>query len=198
MARPATRPIDWLARPLVIVIGILLIAPFVWRAVRALRSGETREAPAPAKRSLVPATGMSIGLLVLFAYAWWTAIGFLAGASLMPLTVAVGGTLLCVVQVVQELRGRSRFVVEDDEAVESGRVRQALGYLAGIALYTVMMGLFGMRSASLLCVLGFLLVVVRMRWLSALGYTAVVVAGLEALSALLGVHLPRGLIPLFW
>lgn len=193
------RPVDWLTRPIVIVLEILLVAPFLWHAVRARRAPEPRETrPVAGWRGAQMA--MSLSVLVIFAYAWWTASGFLPGASLMPLTVAIGGTLLCLVQVVQELRGRGGDVGDEDEAAGSdhapaGVQRRALGYLAGIAGYVVMVSVLGMRSASALWVFGVLLLVARMRWTSALIYTVAVVVGLELLAAVLGVHLPGGLIP---
>ncbi|MBI3998285.1 MAG: tripartite tricarboxylate transporter permease [Armatimonadetes bacterium] len=188
-------PADWLIRPGVIVIGLLLIAPFVAGAIKAIRYPTAPEV-SPAERPPRRVAPFSLFLLGVFAYAWWTARTFLPGAELMPLSVAIGGTLLCAVQIVQEMRGRGGPIAAEggtEEEAPSGEVvRRAAGYLAGLAGYIVSVWLVGIRLASGLWVLGFLLLVARQRWPAALLYAAAAVAGLELLSGILGVRLPRG------
>jgi len=87
-------PRTWLLRPAVLVIGALLVSPFVWTAIQALRRRGVREARAAAVRWRPGlATVVSVGLLAIFAYATVTALGFLRGSSLMPLAVAILGTI---------------------------------------------------------------------------------------------------------
>jgi TctA family transporter len=192
------RPIDWMARPGVIIIGLLLVAPFAWSAVRWWRrpAGTTKDASPPAKGLHAPAA-FSLALLGLFAWAWWTARGFLPGAALMPLSVAAAGVVVAVVQVIQEMRGRSGAVADEDDmdAAPSGpAARMAAAYLVGICGYALLIWLIGMRVGTGLWVLAFLLLVPRMRWPAALLYAAVGVAALEVVGQVLGVHMLRGLL----
>ncbi|HEV8338431.1 MAG TPA: tripartite tricarboxylate transporter permease [bacterium] len=196
-------PLTWLSRPAVIVIGLLLLSPFLWGAVRTLRQrrgGGERAAPVRWAPGL--GTVVSVGLLALFAYAWLEARGFLRGASLMPLAVAIPGTILCAVQVLQEVRGRSVPVSDEDEVEEDTisaeplgvRRRGALLQLAGVGVCIALIWLVGFRLAAAVWVLAFMLTVARTRWLRALGYTAVVVVGIELLAAVLSVRLPGGML----
>jgi TctA family transporter len=195
-------PLSWLGRPAVIVIGLLLISPFVWGAVQALRRRAVRAARPPGRRwSMRWGTTVTIGLLGLFAYAWWAGRGFLAGSSLMPLAAAMLGTVLCAVQLVLEVRGRSVPVGDDEDVGDPadpssrGAVPRALRYLAGIAGYTALIWVVGFRFASALWVLGFMLLVGRMRWTTAVLYVAAIIIGLEMLAGVLGVRLPGGQLP---
>ena len=193
-------PDTWLLRPAVLVISALLVFPFVWTAIQALRRRGVREARAAAVRWR-PGLGtmVSVGLLAIFAYATVTALGFLRGSSLMPLAVAILGTILCGAQVIQEIRGRSVPVGEEDEVPEGATgqiVPRALRYLAGIAVYTVLIWFLGIRLASGLWVTAFMLVVARMRWPLAVLYTVVTLLGMELLARVLGIHLPPGRIAL--
>lgn len=198
-------PRSWLLRPAVIVIGLLLVAPFAWSAVQTLRRRGAAAKSALQAVRWKPSMGtvVSVGLLGIFGYAWLSARGFLVGSSLMPLSAAVLGTVLCAVQVVQEARGRS-VPVEDEDAVGSADdpsarrgVQRALGYLAGIAACTALIWLVGFRVAAALWVLVFMLRVARMRWTRAIPYTAAVVIALDLLAGVLSVRLPQGLIGLF-
>jgi Flp pilus assembly protein TadB len=120
----------------------------------------------------------------------------------MPLAVAIPGTILCAVQVLQEVRGRSVPVSDEDEVEEDTisaeplgvRRRGALLQLAGVGVCIALIWLVGFRLAAAVWVLAFMLTVARTRWLRALGYTAVVVVGIELLAAVLSVRLPGGML----
>lgn len=192
------QPIDWMARPGVIIIGLLLVAPFVWGAMRWWRrpAGTAQEAPPAAQRVRAPAV-FSIALLGVFAWAWWTARGFLPGAALMPVSVAAAGAALALIQLIQEARGRSGVVTDEDEiesAPSGPAARRAVAYLAGICGYGLLIWLLGMRAATGVWMLGFLLLVPRMRWPMALLYTAVGLAALELIGQVLRVYLPTGVL----
>ncbi len=197
----------WLARPAVIVIGLLLLSPFVWGAARALRQRrEGRERAAPTRWAPGLGTIVSVGLLALFAYAWLEARGFLLGASLMPLAVAILGTILCAVQIIQEVRGRSIPVGDEDEVEEEDaaaadspdvRRRRAFLQLASIAACIALIWIIGFQVAAAVWVFAFMLTMGRMRWPRAILYAAFTVVALELLARVLSVRLPEGLIPLF-
>ncbi|MDQ7859064.1 MAG: tripartite tricarboxylate transporter permease [Armatimonadota bacterium] len=192
------RPADWLLRPGVVVLAVLLVAPFVWGAVRAVReraAGRPSAATAPA--GFRPVTLVSLFVLAIFAAAALVAREFLPGAALMPLSVAVAGTVLAAVQLAQELRGRGGLAADDEADAALARpeaLRRAGWLLAGLCGYAGSIWLVGMRAASGLWVLGFLLGVARLRPATALLYTAAALAGAEVLSRVLGVRLPPGVL----
>jgi putative tricarboxylic transport membrane protein len=195
------QPADWLLRPGVIVLGLLLVAPFAWGARQALRQrATTGVAPPAAPPGFRPVTLFSAAALAVFAAAAMSAREFLPGAALMPLSVAVLGTALAAVQLVQELRGRSGLSGGDEEGEGGGALgggqalRRAAWYLAGLCGYSASIWLVGMRAASVLWLLGFLVSVARMRPLAALLYAAAAMAGIEVLSQVLGVRLPQGVL----
>ncbi|MGH2453351.1 MAG: tripartite tricarboxylate transporter permease [bacterium] len=200
--------LTWLNRPAVIVIGILLISPFIWGAWRALRTREKEERATPVRWAPGMATVVSVGLFALFAYAAVEARGFLPAAGRMPLFVAIPGAVLCVVQLVQEIRGRSVPVGDEDEVEEepdrsgppSGvapQIRRAFVHLAAIAACMMLIWVVGFRVAAALWVLGFSVGVAQMPWPRAVLYTASTVFALELLARVLSVRLPVGLIRLF-
>jgi len=188
-------PRTWLLRPAVVVIGLLVISPFVWSGLRALRTGAWRREQAAAPWTPGIGTAVSVGLLGVFVYAWTTSRGFLPGAALMPLSVASVGAVLALVQVVQEVRGRSVPVDEEDVAALTGpAISRAVRYLIGVAIYTALIWVVGIRLATAGWVLLFIRRTGRMPWPLAALYTAGVLVGLEVLARLLGVRLPAGVL----
>ncbi len=199
----------WLLRPGVIVIGLVLISPFVWNVLRARRkrtelASEPAAVPLPAFPAWRPGLGtiVSVGFVLMFAYAWWVSLSFQTSARLLPLAVAIPGVLFGVVQIVEEVRGRSVPVGEDDEdsgPSDIGRSRQtrriALLYLGGIAVYYILVYLLGFRIASILYMMGLLLIGARMRPLPATLYTAATMVFLEWFGGLLGLRWPAGILP---
>jgi len=202
---------EWLLRPGVIAIGLVLISPFVWTALQARRrKPEPEAAPAPSASSAPSArqawgpglgTVVSVGLVIVFAYALWEATGFLTSARLLPLAAAIPGLALGVVQIVQEVRGRSVPVGEDEDQETPAdpdrlaRVRKiALVYLLGIALYYVLVYLVGFRIASAAYMLALLLIAARMRPLPAVLYTVATMLFIEWFGGLLGLRWPAGVL----
>lgn len=214
---------EWLLRPGVIVIGLVLISPFVWNALQARRKrAEAAAASAPSATpgsSAVPVppatlappavfvwqpglgTVVSVGLVIVFAYALWEATGFLTSARLLPLAAAIPGLALGVVQIIQEVRGRSVPIGDDEgdagqaEPDQRARTRRtALRYLLGIALYYGLVYLIGFRFASAAYMLALLLRAARMRPLPAALYTAGTMLFIEWFGGLLGLRWPVGII----
>ncbi len=199
---------EWLLRPGVIIIGLVLISPFVWNMLRARRKrmdGSPPAAPAAGLSSPPWRPGLgtivSIGFVLMFAYAWWASLGFQISARLLPLAVAIPGVILGGVQILQEIRGRSVPVGEDDEdggAADVGRSwptrRIALLYLCAIAAYYALVYLVGFRIASVLYMMGLLLIGARMRPLPAILYTAATMLFIEWFGRLLGLRWPAGIL----
>jgi len=190
------RPEEWLLRPGVVVIGLLVLAPFAWSAVRWLRTRGRAQAEVRGQRP-GPGAVATAAVLGVFAYAWWQATGFLPDAALMPVSVAALGTVLSALQLVRELRGQASPLRDEDEgeAAEEAvgpRVLRAVGYLASLAVYVLATWFLGIRWASVLWSLWFLRGVARLSWPTAAVYAAVLVAALELVASVLGLYLPAG------
>ena len=189
------RPEDWLLRPGVVVLALLVVAPFAWRAFRWWRG---RERPAEQERGARGATTVATAVVLsVFVYAAWTARGFLPDAALMPVSVAAVGAVLTAVQLARELRGRASAVADEDEPdappqVVGARVRRATLYLASLGVYVAATWYTGLVWASALWSLWFLRRVARLSWAASLAYTAGLVVGLQVLASVLGLYLPRG------
>ncbi len=191
------RPEEWLLRPGVVVIGLLVLVPFVWSAVRWLRTRTRAQAEVRGGQPPGPGAVATAAVLGVFAYAWWQATGFLPDAALMPVSVAALGTVLSAVQLVRELRGQTTPLQDEDEgeAPEEAvgpRVRRAAGYLVSLAVYVLATWFVGIRWASVLWSLWFLRGVARLSWPAAAVYTTALVAVLELVASVLGLHLPAG------
>ncbi len=190
------RPEEWLLRPGVVVIGLLVLAPFAWSAVRWLRT-RTRAQAEIQGQAPGPGAAATAVVLGVFAFAWWQATGFLPDAALMPVSVAALGTVLSALQLVRELRGQASPLRDDDEGEAPAeavgpRAWRAAGYLASLAVYVLATWFVGIRWASVLWSLWFLRGVARLSWFAAAVYTAALVAGLELVASVLGLHLPAG------
>ncbi len=189
------QPQDWLLRPGVVVLTLLVVAPFAWRAVRWWR---VRGQPRQEERTRVGARAVTtVAILAVFLYAWWTARGFLPDAALMPVSVAAAGVVFTAAQLARELAGRASLAVDEDEPDSSPqelgkRVRQAVPYLASLAAYVAVTWFVGLVWASALWALWFLRRVARLSWTASVVYTLALVLGLLALAGVLGLHLPRG------
>jgi putative tricarboxylic transport membrane protein len=190
------RPEEWLLRPGVVVIGLLVLAPFAWSAVRWLRT-RTRAQAEIQGQAPGPGAAATAVVLGVFAFAWWQATGFLPDAALMPVSVAALGTVLSALQLVRELRGQASPLRDEDEGEAPAeavgpRAWRAAGYLASLAVYVLATWFVGIRWASVLWSLWFLRGVARLSWFAAAVYTAALVAGLELVASVLGLHLPAG------
>lgn len=198
----------WLARPGVIVIGAVLVAPFVWGLLSLLRR---RAAPQAAQEEAVrqrstPDLAFSILMLLVFAGAliqirgfvldFAGALiqiqGFVPGARLMPLVAVVPGLALAVLQVVRSFQGRS--LAGDEGPPSPADLRGGLmGFLA-LGGFFVLLWLMGFHVAATALMLFFTLGQARMRPIPALLFTAITLAFLTVFGTLLGVHWPMGIL----
>ena len=184
---------EWLTRPAVLVIGAVLVAPFVWGIVGWLRR---RSAPPAAEqeagqRSLLD-SGFSILMLLVFAGALIEIREFVPGARLMPLVAAVPGLALAGLQVTRSLQGRS--LAGDEGPPSPADLRSGLvGFLA-LGGFFILLWLVGFHIAAAALMLLFTLGQARMRPISALLFTAVTLAFLTAFGSLLGVRWPDGIL----
>ncbi|MDR7484671.1 MAG: tripartite tricarboxylate transporter permease [Armatimonadota bacterium] len=183
----------WLARPGVVIIGAILVAPFVWGLWSSIRRRRAAEPAAQAPPRRMPLDlALSLAVLAIFAGALGMIRGFVPGARLMPLVAATPGLVLAAVQVVRVLQGRS--TMGDEEPPSQADRRAGLFGFAVLAGFFTLLWLAGFHPAAAAFMLVFLLGPARMRPGPALLFTAATIATITGLGALLGVHWPPGLV----
>jgi hypothetical protein len=196
---------DWLARPGVLIIGAVLVAPFVWGLWSWLRR---RGAPpagsmAPSPELTAPDGGaararrfglditVSLVVLLVFAGALFEIRRFVPGARLVPLLAAIPGAVLAALQVVRSLRGRSLAGGEGPASLADLR-GGLLGFL-GLGGFLTLSWVIGFHVAAVVFMLVFSLGPARMRPVSAVLFTAVTVGFFMGMSTLMGLHVPEGI-----
>ncbi|MGH2372104.1 MAG: tripartite tricarboxylate transporter permease [bacterium] len=184
---------EWLARPAVLVIGAVLVAPFVWGLVGWLRR---RSAPQAAEQEVGQRSTLDLAfsllMLLVFAGSLIAIRGFVPGARLMPLVATVPGLALAVLQVVRSLQGRS--LAGDEGPPSPADLRSGLvGFLA-LGGFFILLWLIGFHIAAATLMLLFTLGQARMRPIPALAFTAVTLGFLTVFGSLLGVHWPEGIL----
>lgn len=175
---------EWLLRPGVIVLGLLLVATIVW-FVLGKRGGENipDEEPTEGTAVLGKVSSVAFTLLVLVvaSAALYEARSFPYLGAIFPIAATIPAIFMAVAQLVLELRA-------DREAPgpESRRkTKLALGYFFSLVLFLLLILLFGFGVATTLFTFGFLYGWVRMRWSHALIYTGCVVGVVQFMGWLL-------------
>jgi TctA family transporter len=181
---------SWVTRPWVIVLLLLLLFSVAWGIRGSLRSGSRatgETAAAPAWRLAV-----SAGSLVVFSAALVASLDFDPAARLLPLLVTIPGVLVSLAQVV--LDGRRLGRRQEAPAAEREPVRSALSAFAWMALFVLLLWLFGLYVAAAIFIPLFLFGMARMRWVGVATYTMAVLVALSGLTWLFGLTWPHGLI----
>ncbi len=189
---------EWLARPGVLIIGAVLIAPFVWGLLSMLRRRhEHRVAPAvPTAAALGSRSTVdllfSAFIVLIFAGALAQIQGFVPGARLVPLVIAVPGVVLAAVQLLRSWLGHS--LPGDEGPASPDELRRGLRTFVVLGGFFALIWAAGFHIAAVGLMLTFSLALARMRVVSALAYTAAVVVVLTGLGTLLGIHWPSGIL----
>jgi TctA family transporter len=189
----------WLLRPGVLAILGLLVASLVYWAISRKREGQkATTAPAAAWR-FTPKAGFTLGMFVLLAAASAEALRFPFYAGLLPLAVAIPGTLLAAWQLVLDLKDPAAKTAGLDlgtteAAASRAGTRRAVVYFGVILAYYALMCLVGFRPATLLFLIGFLRLLAEATWVRTGIYTVSAFGVLQLLEHLLSVEMPEG----FW
>jgi hypothetical protein len=183
---------EWLLRPGVIALGLLLIASIVWIVVgkRGGKDIPAEESGEGAVLGKVPSVLFTLSVLVVSAAALYDARSFPYLGAIFPMAATVPAILMAGAQLVLEFRTSHPAPGTETRT----KIRLALGYFVSLVLYLLLILLFGFGIATGLFTFVFLYGWVRMRWLHALIYTGSMVGVAQLMSRLLGLYWPEGIL----
>lgn len=187
---------SWLARPGVLAIAAIIVLPLLWRLVTARRNKLAEADATPLQEpgeddrrvgTTASRLVLSVLAVLVFAYAAVETSGFRQNARLLPLLSIVPGLALALLVLVREVRAylkhRDAFTI--DALNEYPVAGMLLGYGAAIALV-------GLDIATLVFLLFVLIRFARMRLVTAVIYTAVLIAAINGMFDLMRLSPPAG------
>lgn len=191
---------SWLERPGVLIIGAVLIAPFIWGVWSMFRR---RRAAAghpgtPAPERTAPSgldLALSVVVLLIFAGALLEMRTYQPGAKLLPGLTALGGLGLGALQLVRVMQGRS-LLGTDAPTTGADLRRGALGFVS-IGMFFLLTWLFGFHPAAAGFLLAFALGPAHLSPVKSVVFSAATVGVFAGMAGLLGLHLPTGVLRLF-
>jgi TctA family transporter len=184
---------DWLWRPGVIVMGLLLVGAIIW-IIRGRRSGnlpaEESEEGGAVLLGKTPSVLFTFAVLVVSAAALYEAQSFPYLGAIFPMAATIPAVLMAVSQLVLELRGD----IPAPPPERRKRSKLALGYFFSLVAYLLLILLVGFGVATVLFTFAFLYGWVRAGLVTSLVYTAVVIGLALLMSQLLGMYWPEGIL----
>jgi putative tricarboxylic transport membrane protein len=187
---------EWLLRPGVIALGLLLIASIVWFALgkRGVENIPAEESTEGVALGRVPSVVFTFFVLLVVAAALYEARSFPYLGAIFPVAATVPAIFMAVVQLFLELRAeRPTPTIEAKKKIKS-----ALGYFVLLLLYLLLILLVGFGVATALFTFGFLYGWGKMRWPHAVLYTGCLVGAALLMDSLLGMYWPQGLLFESW
>jgi hypothetical protein len=183
---------DWLWRPGVIVLGMLLLASIIW-IVRQKRDGKDSPAEESDEAVLLgklPSVLFTIVVLLVVVAALYEAQNFPYLGAIFPMAATIPAIFMAAAQIVLEVRA-----TRESPGIETRKkTKLALGYLISLVAYLLLILFFGFGIATALFTFGFLYGWVRAGWFTAAIYTGVLVGLTLVMSWLLGMHWPGGIL----
>ena len=184
---------DWLWRPGVIIMGLLLVASIIW-TVRGRRSGhlpaEESEGGGAVLLGKTPSVLFTLAVLVVSAAALYEAQSFPYLGAIFPMAATIPAVLMAVSQLVLELRGDLPAPPPETRK----RSKLALGYFFSLVTYLLLILLVGFGVATVLFTFAFLYGWVRAGLVTSLAYTGIVIGLALLMSRLLGMYWPEGIL----
>jgi putative tricarboxylic transport membrane protein len=184
---------EWLLRPGVIVMGLLLLASIAW-VFLAKRKGKEIPIADSAEGTVVlgkaPSTLFTVVVLLVSAAALYEARSFPYLGAIFPVAATVPAIFMAAAQLFFELRAPGIKTGFETRA----KTRLALGYFFSFLFYFVLIWLFGFGIATALFTFGFLYGWLKMRFFHALLYTGSLVSVMISMGWLLELHWPEGLL----
>ena len=184
---------EWLLRPGVIIMGLLLLASIVWIVLGRSKTKDTpgeESAEGAIQLGKTSSVLFTLAVLIVAAAALYEAQDFPHLGAIFPIAATVPAIFMAVAQLVLDVRAR-----RESPVFETGKkIKLALGYFLALVLYFLLIWLFGFGIATALFTFGFLFGWARMRWLPSLVYTVAVVGFALLLSRALELYWPQGLL----
>ncbi len=184
---------EWLSRPGVIVLGLLLLASIYW-CIRGKSGG--KEIPAEesgegtAVLGKVPSVLFTSFVLLVVAAALYESRSFPYLGAIFPMAATIPAVFMAVAQLVLELRA-----TRTAPGIETRpKTKLILGYFLSLVLFLLLILLLGFGIATALFTFVFLYGWVRTGWLYALIYTGSVVGVTLLMSQLLALYWPQGIL----
>jgi TctA family transporter len=183
---------EWLLRPGVIALGLLLIVSIVWyvlgkRGDENAHAEESTEAPVLGKLPSVVFTAL---VLLVATAALYEAFSFPYLGAIFPMAATIPAIFMAMAQLALDARA-----TREPPGVETRKkTKLALGYFSSLVLFLLLILFFGFGIATALFTFGFLYSWVRMHWFTAAIYTGVVVGLAEIMSHVLGLYWPQGIV----
>lgn len=198
-------PAEWMTRPFVMVVILILIGavivPFVRKFFRKTEEGveevqvsEKSDLPVPMKLDLT----VSLIMLAFFAATIAISFQFSNSGRLFPLAVGILGVVLGILSIFRDVRvGKDVKLTPGEKDNWRARITIVLASIAWIVGYIWLIFLFGMLIGTVVFSIVFLLAVARMRILPAIIYTICIGAAIWVLAEYAQLVLPVGyLLPL--
>ncbi|HUD00550.1 MAG TPA: tripartite tricarboxylate transporter permease, partial [Candidatus Polarisedimenticolaceae bacterium] len=184
---------DWLWRPGVIVLGVLLLASIIW-IVRQRRSGKDLSAEESADGAVVLGKRSSVlftvAVLLVVGAALYEAQDFPYLGAIFPVAATIPAIFMAAAQIVVEARA-----THEVPTIETRRkTKMALGYFVSLVLYLFLVLLLGFGIATAVFTFAFLYGWVRIGPTHALIYTATIVGVALLMSWLLNLYWPEGML----
>ena len=185
--------LEWLWRPGVIVLGLLLLASIYW-CIRGKSGG--KEIPAEesgegtAVLGKVPSVLFTLFVLLVVAAALYEARSFPYLGAIFPMAATIPAVFMAVAQLVLELRATRTAPGTETRP----KTKLTLGYFLSLVLFLLLILFLGFGIATALFTFVFLYGWVRTGWLFALIYTGSVVGVALLMSQLLALYWPQGVL----
>jgi putative tricarboxylic transport membrane protein len=188
--------LEWLWRPGVILMGLLLLGSIAWIF---LGKDKGKEVPAGDGEGTVLLGKTSSILFTLFvllvvAAALYEARTFPYLGAIFPVAATVPAIFMAAAQLFFEVRAPGVKAGLETR----GKTKMAVGYFLSLLLYFALIWLFGFGIATALFTFGFLYGWVRIHWSQALLYTGCVVGVAQFMGWVLGLYWPQGVLVGQW
>jgi hypothetical protein len=184
---------EWLLRPGVIVLGLLLLASIawvVWGKVKGKEIAAEESGEGAVLLGKLPSILFTVLVLLVLIAALYEARSFPYLGAIFPMAATIPAIFMAAAQIVLELRAAR----EPPGLEVRRRTMLAVGFFLSVVLFFLLIWLFGFGIASTLFTFGFLYGWVRMHWLHAAIYTASLVAVAEIMGWLLEMYWPQGIL----
>ena len=185
--------LEWLLRPGVIFLGLLLLASIVWIAL-GKRSGKTSRARTRPRERFFWEKSRRPCSLFPFCLSQWRRCTRLAPFLTWPLSFPWRLRFLPFSWPSRNSFSSLRATREAPGLETRRKTKLAMGYFFSLLMYLLLILLFGFGIATAFFIFVFLYGWVKMRWLHALIYTGSVVGAAQLMSWLLGLYWPQGVL----